>query len=304
MLPIPGTVGGIICYGVPPFFRGILAIMSYRWIIASLMLLAVALWSCDAERRDPVRVFAASSLLEPLEKTVEQYHQAYPGGRQISLTVAGSQELAAQILEGAPADLFLSADERQMERIADSGMLRSVEVERLFENELLLVVRREYLSSSARSRTTASREVNERQVERILSRPSLRLLLADPLVPLGAYTMRYLQQEVAESRITEEDRERLLRNALSFEASARIVAVKLEMGAGDGAFLYRSDALGLDRREFVSLEPAGAPRTHYLGALLTGAERKGEADRFLSYLRQARRAKEQFASYGIEPYVE
>ncbi len=257
-----------------------------RLSLSVAVLIFFLLTGCETDQREPIRVFAASSLLEPLERSVERYHREYPGGRRISVTFAGSQELAAQIIEGAPADLFISADVRQMDRVAEAGLLEAGYPETLFENELVLAVRRELWAPE------------------LLRKKGLRLLLADPLVPLGAYSMEYLREGVSHGKITEADRERLLRDTLSFEASARVVSVKLGMGAGDGAFLYRSDALSLDRQEFVTLELSGAPKAQYLASLLTGARGDGEPARFLDYLGEAKESRELFASYGMDRHVE
>src|SRR5579872_4967848 len=67
-------------------------------------------------------VFAAASLTETFGQLGKMLEQRHPG-LSISFNFAGSQELARQILEGAPADVFASADDRWMSLLRDSGFV-------------------------------------------------------------------------------------------------------------------------------------------------------------------------------------
>src|SRR5215203_1776916 len=88
---------------------------------------------------EPLTVCAAISLTESLEAAAAAYQQS--GGGLVRFNFAGSNTLARQLVNGAPADLFISADEKQMEVAAAAGAIdRATRID-LVENRLALMVR-------------------------------------------------------------------------------------------------------------------------------------------------------------------
>ena len=94
-------------------------------VIAALLLVG-ALAGCSntaAQQRDSAEltVFAAASLAAPFTRLAEDFEAANPG-TAVRINLAGSADLAAQILAGAPADVFVSADEANMVKVMDGGL--------------------------------------------------------------------------------------------------------------------------------------------------------------------------------------
>ncbi|UPO78141.1 molybdate ABC transporter substrate-binding protein [Arthrobacter sp. Helios] len=98
------------------------------WLAAALALSACGSTpsssSSDAEAGQEVMVFAAASLSDPFSNVAAEFEAAHPG-TTVRLNFAGSADLASQIQSGAPADVFASADEANMEKITGDGLAGS-----------------------------------------------------------------------------------------------------------------------------------------------------------------------------------
>ena len=130
------------------------------------------LGACGMSRDEEIVVFAASSLTEAFTQIAESYEAANPGSRVI-LNFGASSQLAAQIIEGAPADVFASANETQMARVVEE--LGATGNSTTFTtNRLTIIVPRDNLANIT---TPAD-----------LGNPAIRLVLAVPGVPVRDYT--------------------------------------------------------------------------------------------------------------------
>jgi molybdate transport system substrate-binding protein len=125
-----------------------------------------------------VRLFAASSLTDALSEIDALFEASHPGVHVVP-QFGGSSDLARQILAGAPADLFFSADERQMDRVARAGLVDEASRRDLLSNQLVIIEAR-------RSRTKLGVPADLLRVEHVA--------MADPeAVPAGVYARRYLE---------------------------------------------------------------------------------------------------------------
>ncbi len=184
-----------------------------RFCIVVIMVASVGLQSCSRGSSDSVTLFVASSVVESMQEIKESYENSHPEIR-VELVSAGSQVLAMQIIEGAPADIFISADIRQMNRIQGFD-----EPSVLVENGMVAIVG---LGSIANS------------VEEAIAQAS-RIVLAHEAVPAGQYTLQALTMmglwEDTESKV------------YSYEQSVNGVVAKVVMGQADLGFVYKTDAL-------------------------------------------------------------
>ena len=223
-----------------------------RWLVA--LAAAAVIAACGAGRgggdEPALRVFAASSLDEVLPGVVELFSAERPGLR-VEVVFGGSQLLAAQVEEGAPADVLLSADRAQAERLAASGAGgRSLP---FAQNALALVVPEGSPAASAEA----------------LARPGRRLAAGAPEVPVGALTraaLARLERGVARG---------LRANIVTEDPSVRVVLSRVETGEADGAFVYETDARrgrgpGGGALRALPL-PAGLPANEYVAVVLAGA---------------------------------
>ena len=174
---------------------------------------AIGLQGCSRDNSDSVTVFVASSVVQSMQEIKASFEVANPEIR-IELVSAGSQVLVMQINEGAPADIFISADLRQMNRVQGFA-----EPSVLVENNLIAITG---------FRSAAS------TVDEAIAQAS-RIVVAQDAVPAGQYTCQALNTmglwEEIESKV------------FSYEHSVNGVLAKIVMGQADLGFVYNTDAL-------------------------------------------------------------
>lgn len=174
-----------------------------------------------------LNIFAAASLAEAFEELAAGFEAAYPGV-ELSYNFAGSQQLAAQIGEGAPADVFASANNLQMEAAIASGRVRSGDQQIFARNRLVVV-------------TPADNPAGITTLQD-LAKPGVRLVLADQAVPVGQYSLDFLARASALPAYTASYSPTVLANVVSFEDNVRSALTKVVLGEGDAAIVYSTDA--------------------------------------------------------------
>jgi molybdate transport system substrate-binding protein len=224
--------------------------------IASLLPLGLLVaCSNDGER---VRVLAASSLTDVLPRLVEDFERRQP---DVTVTVAygGSQALATQIEEGAPADVFVSANAEQAERLASEGL--AVELRSLARNELVIAV------------------ASDSELESIedLAGEGVTVALGVASVPVGALTAEVL------AGLPEALRAAVEANVITEDPNVRAVLSRVDTGEADAGFVYRTDLDAASGLRAIPLD--GAPANTYVAlAVDTGAGPSTGAEAFLDYL--------------------
>lgn len=217
----------------------------------------------DGTARSPVplTVLAAASLSGAMADMARAYERRQPGVEVVT-SFAGSQALAAQLLDGAPADVFLSANLDQMVRVAAAGLVTdSVPVA---SNRLVLVLPAD---NPAGIRAAAD-----------LARPGVRLVLAAADVPAGGYA----RQALAQLGLVEA----VAPNVVSEETEVTSVVGKVASGEADAGLAYSTDvrpALA-PRLKVLELPPAVDVRVRYEAAVLVPAPQPRWAADFLAFL--------------------
>ena len=171
---------------------------------------------------DDVTVFAAASLAEALEEVARGYEQA--SGNKVILNVGGSNDLARQIVAGAAADLFFSADRAQMDLVETAGLVRPADRVELLSNVLVVVV-----PAAAATRIASPRDLTHLR----------RIAVADPeAVPAGVYARSYLETAGLWA---------VLQPRVIPTLNVRAALAAVESGNADAGIVYRTDA-ALSRR--------------------------------------------------------
>src|SRR5919198_1089151 len=152
-------------------------------MLASLLatLLALASAPQNLPERPAITVSAAVSLTDALTAVAQEY--ARSGGGTVRFNFAASNILARQIVDGAPVDVFISADAAQMDVVARAGLLKDESRVDLLTNQLAVVV------PNDRQRTFTS--IND-----LTGQAYRRIAIGDPeAVPAGVYAKQYLERE-------------------------------------------------------------------------------------------------------------
>lgn len=260
--------------------------------LSPLLLLLVLSGSCSEPATGPPLVFAAASLSDVLLELGERFSAEQ--GAEVAFNFAGSNELARQIEQGAPASLFLSADLRQVERLERQGRLRPEDRVELLGNTLVVV---EPLPATTGERHEPSWWTGPSW---LLERRSIAL--ADPAaVPAGVYAREWLESLGVWGAL--QDR---LVPTLDVRAALGAVA----SGAAEAGIVYRTDARGSRRvrrgsrrvRIVHEVPAAEGPRVRYYLSPVPGtpAPASSTAHAFAASLVTAA-AAETFRRYGFEP---
>lgn len=222
--------------------------------------LAVALVGCGTATGDgdapdgELLVFAAASLTDAFETIADAFQAQHPD-LDVVVHVAGSQRLAAQILEGAPAAVFASADDDQMARVVASGATAGPP--RTFaRNELAIAV-----APGNPHGITGPDD---------LARDDLTVVVADDAVPVGAYTERVL--DAADVSVSPASR----------ELDVRAVLSRVALGEADAGVVYASDLHGRGDVAGVPIPEAIDVTASYPIVALEGAH--PAADRFVEFV--------------------
>ena len=248
------------------------------WSLAALVIAAALSPAAQMPQRSSVTVSAAVSLTDALTAIADDYGSRGYGG--IRFNFGASNVLARQIADGAPVDVFISADDAQMDVVAKAGLVKDGSRVPLLRNQLAVVV------PSDRPRTL--------KAIRDLADPSFkRIALGDPAaVPAGVYAKQYLEAQglwkAIEPRVVP-------------AGSVRLALAAVETGAADAAIVYRSDARVALKASVAWVVAAGdGPRIVYPGAIIKTSAAPAEAQRFLDFLRSGSAARI-FERFGFTP---
>jgi molybdate transport system substrate-binding protein len=223
-----------------------------------------------------VTVFAASSLTDSLKEIAAAYQHKTED--KIIFNFAASSVLARQIEEGAPADIFFSADEAKMDAVEAKGLVEKGTRASPLSNLLVVVTPRE-------------NSVEIKSVQDLTNSPIGRIALADPkTVPIGIYARQFLEKAGLWEPVQ--------RKVVIVE-NVRAALATVEAGNADAAFVYKTDA-AISKKVRIALEipRQDGPNISYSVALIAKAPHPLPAGQFLDYLTGAEGQKV-FQKFGF-----
>ncbi len=228
-----------------------------RPVLPALFTLGL-LAACSGNSDAHLRVFAASSLTDVMPRLVVAFGVEHPDA-SVLISFGGSQALATQIEEGAPADLFVSANARQADRLSEQGL--TGDRRDLARNELVIAVR------------------DDSPIEAVedLAADGVDIAMGAPGVPVGELTVEAVRA------LPEATRDAIVGNVITEDPNVRAVLSRVEIGEADAAFVYRTDVASSPRLRAVGLPDA--PSTTYVAVTVADREPPtDEAGRFLDFL--------------------
>ncbi len=199
-----------------------------RIALAQLLLALLLVAACSPAApagETALTVLAASSLTSPFKDMGAAFQAAHPG-TTVNFSFAGSQQLRAQIEQGAPADVFASADTANMQPLEASRLVAGQP--QIFARNRLVVI----LPKSNPGRVMQLGD---------LSRPGLKLVVADPSVPIGSYTLQCLDKMSADPSFGSGFKKAVLARVVSQETNVSQVVSKVALGEADAGIAYVTD---------------------------------------------------------------
>ena len=217
-----------------------------------------------------IKVFAAASLTAAFNELGPQFTAAN-GGTKVTFNFAGSQALATQLQQGAPADVFASADTTNMDKVKDL-----VGDPQVFASNLLQIV---------------VEQGNPKGVKGLddLANPDLKVVLAAPDVPAGRYAAEILGKAgVTVKPVSQED-------------NVKAVVTKVSLGEADAGIVYVTDVTaGGDKVEGVDVPTDQNVTATYPIATVTASKAQDKAQAFMDLVRSAD-GQQVLNKYGFLP---
>ena len=240
--------------------------------IALLALGLPALAPHPADRApSTLTVYAAASLTESFQDLGHILEQQHPG-LAVRFSFAGSQQVALQLEQGAPADVFASADQRWMDYAREKGLVEG-EAAVFARNRLVVIVPR----------------TNPARIGRLqdLARRGTKIVVAAEGVPVGKYSREALRKLAAADGFPPEYDKRVLTNVVSQEENVKSVVSKVQLGEADAGLVYQSDVTPAVARYVREIEIPDASNViaGYPIAVLKDAKNGDAARQFVELVR-------------------
>ena len=235
-------------------------------VLALALLVTSVLASAARPKADPLTIYAAASLTDVF--------RALDSGERYSF--AGSNMLETQIRNGAPADIFASAAPLNTQRLFRDGLVQRPVT--FTANRLALIVP----------------SANPADIHSVydLGRKPVKLVVAGPAVPVGAYTRTVLRKMGLSS---------VLSKVVSEETDVRAVTGKVALGEADAGFVYVTDARSVrDRVTLIRIPAWAQPRVRYEIAVVSKSSKKAAARAGITKLLSAK-GQAVLRRYGFLP---
>jgi molybdate transport system substrate-binding protein len=231
-----------------------------------------------------ITVFSAASLTEPFKEIAAAFEAANPGTK-IDFNFAGTPTLRTQLEQGARADVFASANREQMELARAGGVVEGTS-STFARNSLMIITP---VDNPAGIESAAD-----------LGRQSLKLVVAQEDVPVGAYTRQALVAMSADASFGAGFSDSVLGNVVSLESNVKQVVAKVELGEADAGIVYGTDITPAVAAKLhkVEIPEAFNVVAEYPAALVTDRRNDAGARAFIDFLLSAP-GQEIMARYGF-----
>jgi len=230
-------------------------------------LVLVALGPAAADRT--LTVFGAASLTEFLQAAKPVFEKAHPEVT-VRLNLAASSRCRIQIEHGAPCDVLLSANTKNMEPLVEAGIARDPIM--FAYNKVVIIAPR---SNPGGLQTPAD-----------LAKPGLKLVTCSPEVPIGRYTRTAIEKMDASGEYGDRFKQRVLANIVSEEPNVKGIVAKVLLGEADGGMCYASDVTAAVRPKVktIGIPDEANVVADYPIAVLNGSSEDALAETFVEFV--------------------
>jgi molybdate transport system substrate-binding protein len=212
-------------------------------------------------------VFAAASLLDAFTEIGKSFETAPPGVTVI-FNFDGSQSLRTQIEQGAIADVFASAHQKEMDALITQSLIADNKSQTFITNQLIVILPPQ---NPANIQSLAD-----------LAHPGILLVLASEDVPVGAYSRETLEK--LNTQFGADYKDKVLANVVSSEDNVKQIVAKVQLGEADAGIVYASDAVAAPDLRTVAIPPDYNAVAEYPIAVLANAPHPDLAAEFVAYV--------------------
>ncbi|MHB8777200.1 MAG: molybdate ABC transporter substrate-binding protein [Anaerolineales bacterium] len=215
-------------------------------------------------------VFAAASLTGAFTEIGAAFEAANPGVT-VTFNFAGSQALRTQLEEGAPADVFASANRTQMDAVVMAGLITEGTQQNFLTNKLVVIL-------------PADNPAGIITLED-LAQSGIKLMLAAEEVPVGKYSREAF--DLMNDSFGTDFKDKVLANVVSNEDNVKQVVAKVQLGEADAGIVYTSDAIAAPDLKTIEIPTDLNVIGEYPIAQLTQSENANLAAQFTAYVLSA-----------------
>jgi molybdate transport system substrate-binding protein len=224
--------------------------------------------SSQSQSSAPTRltVFAAASLTNVFPRIAADFTRTHPG-TQFIFNFAGTDTLAAQIEQGAPADVFAGASTKYGDELSSKGLIDAPQA--FATNKLIVILP---VANQAHIATLED-----------LARPGVKLVIGDPTVPIGAYTRKVLTN--LDATYGAAYAAKVLKNVVSNALQVTSITSDVQLGEADAGFVYVTDARGAgDKVARIALPAAAQATAVYPIAAVRSSKNIALAQQFAAFM--------------------
>ena len=194
--------------------------------------------ACGEDKQELV-VFAAASLTDSFKNIAKQFEEQNKGVL-VTFNFGASNQLRLQIEQGAAADVFASANMKEMDTAVKGGLAKQENAKVFARNRLVVIVPKQ----------------NAGKIETLkdLSKPGIKLVLAHENVPVGKYSLEMFAKASGIAAYGPDFKEKVLANVVSHEESVKAVVAKVQLSNADAGIAYVSDVTEKAAKEILAVD--------------------------------------------------
>lgn len=227
-----------------------------------------------------ITVFAAASLTESYTEIGKEIKK--DKNIDVTFNFAGSQQLVASINQGANADVFASADTKNMKTLKDANKV---------ENDVVFAQNQLVIAKNKSSNVAVSSFKD-------LAKDGVKLVVGDKSVPVGTYFYKALDGALADKTIDQATYDKIKANIKSNELNVKDVVSKVKLGDANVGVVYKTDANNQKELEVVNADEFSKLKVDYPIATVSDSKDKDAAKEFIDYVTKGK-GKDILKKYGF-----
>jgi molybdate transport system substrate-binding protein len=213
-------------------------------------------------------IYAASSLKAAMARIKPAYETAHPGAT-LTISTDSSSALETQIEQGAPADVFLSADMANPQKLVEADLAAGAAVP-FAGNKLTIIV-----PKANKAGITSPAD---------LASSGVKVIAAGDAVPITKYATQLVANLAKEAGYPADFAAAYAANVASREDNVGAVVAKIELGEGDAGIVYLTDAKASTKVTTVDVPDNANVPAEYAGVVVKTSRNAAAADAFLAWL--------------------